>query len=125
MLDNPENKAILAKTITVEGSPRQAEHIAVAGEMGRISIALRSLAQVAKKDETAEALSQVVSKTAEAPEPATDAAGNPIKALYGDDTGYTRDSDLSQMLDRKSLSVPRVQVLRGDKSETIDFLGAQ
>jgi len=43
MLDNPENKAILAKTVTVEVNDTQAEQIAVATEMGKISMALRSL----------------------------------------------------------------------------------
>ncbi|MEQ1705996.1 MAG: Flp pilus assembly protein CpaB, partial [Rickettsiales bacterium] len=43
-LDNPENKAILAKTITVEVTPVQAEKISVASEMGKISVALVSTA---------------------------------------------------------------------------------
>jgi len=43
MLDNPENKAILAKTITVEVDVTQAEQIAIATEMGKITLALRSL----------------------------------------------------------------------------------
>lgn len=43
MLDNPENKAILAKTVTVEVNDAQAEQIAVATEMGKISMVLRSL----------------------------------------------------------------------------------
>ncbi len=43
-LDNPDNKAILAKTVTVEVTPHQAEQVAVAADMGKISIALRSLA---------------------------------------------------------------------------------
>lgn len=42
-LDNPENKAMLAKTITIEVSPKQAEEVQVAREMGRISFALRSM----------------------------------------------------------------------------------
>lgn len=42
MLDNPENKAILAKTVTVEVNDQQAEQIAVATEMGKISMSLRS-----------------------------------------------------------------------------------
>ncbi len=42
LLDNPENKAILAKTITVEVTPVQAEKISVATEMGKISVALVS-----------------------------------------------------------------------------------
>jgi len=48
MLDNPENKAILAKTVTVEVNDAQAEQIAVATEMGKISMALRSLAGAPK-----------------------------------------------------------------------------
>lgn len=42
MLDNPENKAVVAKTVTVEVSPSQAQMIAVAAELGKISLSLRS-----------------------------------------------------------------------------------
>lgn len=45
-LDNPENKAILAKTVTLEVTSEQAEKVAVASELGKISLALRSLAPV-------------------------------------------------------------------------------
>ena len=41
-LDNPDNKAIVAKTVTVEVTPTQAQEIAVASELGKISISLRS-----------------------------------------------------------------------------------
>src|SRR5262249_21137290 len=44
MLDNPKNKAIPAKTVTLEVSPEQAEKVNVAVELGKISLALRSLA---------------------------------------------------------------------------------
>lgn len=117
MLDNPENKAILAKTVTMECTPQQAEQIAVAGEMGKISLALRSLTP-AKKEPAKEA-------PVDAPAPVTldGEPANPIKDLYDqqDSSGFTRDSDLSHLLERRTMSVPRVQVLRGDKSETIDF----
>lgn len=42
-LENPENKAILAKTITIEVSPKEAQAVQVAREMGKISFALRSM----------------------------------------------------------------------------------
>jgi pilus assembly protein CpaB len=112
MLDNPENKAILAKTVTVECSSRQAEHIAVATEMGKISVALRSIASAEKRPENET-------------QPKESGEASPVQLLFGEGTGdggFTRDSDLSQLLDRKALMVPRVQVLRGDKSETIDFV---
>jgi pilus assembly protein CpaB len=41
-LESPENKALVAKNVTVEVTESQAEQIAVATEMGKISMALRS-----------------------------------------------------------------------------------
>lgn len=43
--DDVEGKAVLAKTATLEVTPKQAEVIAVASEMGRLSLSLRSLAK--------------------------------------------------------------------------------
>lgn len=114
MLDNPENKAILAKTVTVEVSPRQAEQVAVAAEMGKISIALRSAApEEAKKPTEA-------TGTGENANVLTDLYGNAVTPVPND-TGFTRDSDVSPVLEHKMLSVPRVQVIRGDKSENLEF----
>lgn len=87
-LDNPENKATIAKTITVEVTPRQAEEVAVASMMGTISVALRSLAETPK-----------------------------TKAAHAGQ-GYTSGADIMQL---KSAIVPHVQVIRGDKSETVEF----
>lgn len=110
-LDNPENKAILAKTVTVEVSPRQAEQVSVASEMGKISLALRSLAS--PKNETPEEERTLGLKNGK-----SDAA-NALIDLYGD---YTRDSDVSRMMHSSPVSVvPRVTVIRGDKTESIDF----
>jgi pilus assembly protein CpaB len=92
MLDNPENKAVLAKTVTVEVTPAQAAQVAVAAEMGKISMALRSLS-------------------------ATDAKTETKSAAEG---GFMRDSDISRMLDKGGAGM-RVQVIRGDKTENIDF----
>ena len=99
MLDNPENKAILAKTVTVEVSDRQAEQVAVATEMGKISIALRSLTNPQKTEDAASTVTPAV----------TD--------LYGN---YTRDSDVSQLLGG-SVS-PRMRVIRGDQVENLEFI---
>ena len=109
MLDNPENKAILAKTVTMECTPREAEGIAVAGEMGKISLALRSLTPAVKKDVSEQTPAPVIAK-GDAAE-AADAAPNPIKDLYGQQESGTRDSDLSRMLERRALLVPRTQRL--------------
>ena len=93
MLDNPENKAILAKTVTVEVSPRQAEEVAVAADLGKISIALRS------------------TSTAESKPDAT-----------SQEVGFTRDSDISEsLLGHKAAVGTRVHVMHGDKMENVDF----
>lgn len=90
MLDNPENTAVLAKTVTVEVTPKQAAQVAVAMEMGKVSLALRSLA-----------------------------SGDNAKKQIPEG-GFTRDSDISRMLDRGGAGM-RVHVIRGDKAEDVDF----
>ena len=107
MLDNPENKAILAKTVTVEVSDSQAEEVAVAEEAGKISLALRSLPNQPDMPKTAD---------------------SPIADLYGAQavaahtapaTGYTRDSDLGS-LPQNGGSVT-VRVIRGDQVQNLEF----
>ena len=107
MLDNPENKAVLAKTVTVEVSSHQAEQVAVAGEMGKISFSLRSIANAPVKKVVA----------------SNDPKQQVLQDLYGDGT---RDSDVSTILDHSNAIVSQVRVFRGDQSENIQFnRGAQ
>ena len=117
MLDNPENKAVLAKTVTVEVSPRQAEQVAVASEMGKISFSLRSLAanQVKKLPD--------ISPDKKPGDANLEKRRKALEELYGDGT---RDSDVSQLLERSGSIVSKVHVFRGDQSENIQFnRGAQ
>lgn len=119
MLDNPENKAILAKTITVEVAPREAEQVAVAEEMGKISIALRSLM-------SAEAPKVEITKTDEKPltpeaRAITELYGADSKPAVVEENNYTRDSDISQMLGHKGSAATRVHVIRGDQIENLQF----
>jgi pilus assembly protein CpaB len=90
MLDNPENKAVLVKTVTVEVPPKDAAKIGVAMEMGKVSLALRSIVDGDKDTK------------------------NPV------DAGFTRDSDLSRILNRGGAGM-RVHVIRGDKVEDVEF----
>jgi pilus assembly protein CpaB len=120
MLDNPENKAILAKTVTVEVNPRQAEQISVASEMGKIAVALRSLAASkpaeAKKEEGGPV--ELTPPTNEEARVMTDLYGNQTPDPQG--ANYTRDSDVSQLLDRNTI-VPRIRVIRGNQTENVEF----
>ncbi len=99
-LDNPENKAILAKTVTIEVSAHQAEQIAVAGDLGKISFVLRGLAVIDNK-----------------PAAADDPTGADAAATSPADPGYTRDSDVSGALGGGVSST--IRVFRGDQVETI------
>lgn len=114
MLDNPDNKAILAKTVTVECTRHQAEQIAVASEMGKISLALRS---VAKGEKKADKPKDVV---------LLDENGKQVDNLFGSgERKVTTSADIGNALERRVLDVPRVQVIRGDKTETLDFTRKQ
>ena len=109
-LNNPDNKAILAKTVTVEVTPRQAEQVSVAEELGKISMALVS--NGSKTDE--------VAATQETSAPKVVTLSNeaaPEKAS----TEYTRDGDVSSMLGKKEDSFSRVRVIRGDAVEILEF----
>lgn len=123
LLDNPDNKALLAKTVTVEVSPEQAEKVSVAEDMGKISFALRSLA----------ADNAVMTESAGDPK----AVGGPLEPVEGSQDfvsaitepaqlakpvkTYTRDRDISPSLGRHGTGSARVRVIRGDVSEQREF----
>lgn len=113
-LDNPENKALLAKTVTLEVSPRQAEAITVALEMGRISLTLRSLATDPAVASTTEPTSMSAT-----PETGMDYFYPPADLPAERD--YTRDSDISGILGNGGEGPTRVRVIRGEESEELQF----
>lgn len=114
-LNNPENVALLAKTVTLEVTPRQAEAINVALEMGKISLALRSLAA----DEQPESAAQ------ESDMPTDTANDMGLEYFYPDANlrEYTRDRDISKLLGNEgSAGAPtRVRVIRGEESTELEF----
>ena len=99
-LDNVENKAIPARTITLEVSPRQAESINVATGLGTISLSLRSLANT----ETNE-----------------DGSATGDKSLSPHEETYTRDTDVSRLLGNRGSVRSRVNLIRGGTAEQLDF----
>jgi len=82
--------AVLAKTVTFEATPKQAEVLNLIEQMGKVSLSLRSLAV--------------------AQEP------NAVRELPSRRHSYTIDSEASALLSRGN-SVPTVQVVRGDKTK--------
>ena len=92
--DDISGKAVVAKTATLEVTPKQAEVIAVASEMGRLSLSLRSLA---KKD--------------------------PQKALVRKARTYTWDTEASYLIPRKKSKKNKliVKVFRGGSGTARQF----
>jgi len=91
-LESKGGEAIVAHTATLEVTPKQSEMIAVASEMGKLSLSLRSLTTPPGEKTTA------------------DSTGNPGSGTF------TLDSEVSQLLARKDNTIT---VLRGTgKSET-------
>jgi pilus assembly protein CpaB len=88
-LDSKNGEALVAHTATLEVTPKQSEMIAVAAEIGKLSLSLRSLA--ANQSETS-------------------LAG----AATGDAQGtFTIDSEVSQLLPKPGAGAEGVTILRG------------
>lgn len=130
-LDNPENKAILAKTVTLEVTPKQAEEINVAKDLGKISLSLRSLSTSVQAAEVTPAADG--STPADAPKINTldDVLKENIDAekmsmadsLNGkvQEHNITRDTDVSQVITPENAAGTRVQVIRGNERSEVVF----
>ncbi|HEY3910100.1 MAG TPA: Flp pilus assembly protein CpaB [Stellaceae bacterium] len=101
-LDSKDGQAALARTVTFEVTPKECEIIAVAAEIGKLSLSLRSLA------------------AADSAKPLPAAAADPIGNRRDDNPrqrDFTLDSDVSQLLARRSggqnSSDGLVTILRG------------
>lgn len=93
-LDNPEQTAMLAKTVTLEVTPEQVEKINVAKDLGKISLSLRSLA---KDRANAEGM---------------------VPDRHG---RFTRESDVIGLLNPHESSKKKVTVIRGEDRQEFEF----
>ena len=90
-LDSKGNEAVVAHTATLEVTPKQSEIIAVATEMGKLSLSLRSLAAMPAEKSP------------------NDSVGE------GERGTFTLDSEVSQLLTTKGNSgAGAVTILRGN-----------
>jgi len=101
-MDNQQNTPALGKTATLELTPRQVEQIAVAQQMGSLSLSLRSLAVASA-------------------EPGV--GPEPVDAAPGKGKSYTWDSDVSRLTPpvNSPTSLRRVMVSRGGKVSAVQF----
>jgi pilus assembly protein CpaB len=85
-LDGKPGEAVVAHTATLEITPKQGEIIALASEIGKVSLTLRSLVPAAEEGE--------------------ENAERPSDSRLADATSFTLDSDLSPLLPRLPVSEP-------------------
>ena len=88
-LDSKNGEALVAHTATLEVTPKQSEMIAVATEIGKLSLSLRSLATASSEK-------------------------SPADSPTGDEKGtFTLDSEVSQLLPKPGAAAEGVTILRG------------
>lgn len=116
MMGNTENKAVLAKTVTLEVTPKQAESINVAKDLGKLSLSLRSLARDEKGN------GEATDKAAEAPLSFDDVLRDVPPEARTESQRITRDTDVSRMITPRGLA-GSVRVIRGSDRQTIEFSG--
>jgi pilus assembly protein CpaB len=88
-LDSKTGEALVAHTATFEVTPKQSEMIAVAAEIGKLSLSLRSLAAASSEKTPADS-------------PTGDAQGT-----------FTMDSEVSQLVPKPGAAESGVTILRG------------
>lgn len=116
MLNNPDNVAVVAKTLTLEVTPKQAEMVNVATNLGSISVSLRSLAS-AKSAEAQNAPAEA-GKDATNTDAAKVGEGQNPSQPQGN---FSTDTDVSKLMGDKSAVRAKVNVYHGTTSEQIDF----
>ena len=128
MLDNPENKAVLAKTVTLEVTPKQAEEINLAKDLGKISLSLRSLATNKKNADVPvvkpavanepESLDDILrAKDGAAPAPQSDSA--PVASDPA--PNVTRDTEVSKIISPEDAAGAQVTIIRGSERTNVQF----
>lgn len=128
MLDNPDNRAILAKTVTVEVSPEDVQKITVAEDLGKISLSLRSLTNevpavpppAPAADTSQETLPEAAELLAQPSEPAPPPTNSKSQVVSENGLTFTRDKDVSRALETNGIS-STIRVIRGDQVENVSL----
>ena len=128
--DDQNGKVTVAKTTTVEVTQKQAEMIAVAAELGRLSLSLHSLAKVSGSPESPAIGHPSNGSGRETVRPAALGTAGMLAAISGGLTGkadkakkptITWDREVSRAVEAGPQKQHRVTVMRGAKATTKSF----
>ncbi len=119
-LDSQSGQAVLAHTATLEVTPKQSEIIAVASDIGKLSLSLRSLFAATGELPSGEkppAEKQPGDNSSAAPPPGDKPSAN--SPVHGGRGTYTLDSDVSRLIPQPFIKKPNltddsVTILRGN-----------
>jgi pilus assembly protein CpaB len=134
-VDQRATEPAVARTTTLEVTPRQGEMLAVAAETGRLTLSLRSLAREDQNDSLPPApgapAQSIVAPAAEGTVPAPTgmrrAQGQVPSDQAAPDTAeapaqsYTLDSDTTHLLPPWSQGRPQITVFRGQRTEQVNI----
>ena len=117
MLDNPDNKAVLAKTVTLEVTPKQAEEINLAKDLGKLSLSLRSLATNKK---IADPIAPLDPNNPQNLDDILKARSNAVNP-NAPEPNMTRDTEVSKIISPEDASGSQVVIIRGGERTTVQF----
>lgn len=103
--DDQDGKPLVAKTATIEVTPKQAEQVALASNIGEIVLSLHSLAQ------TPQEMAEISDKG-----PKTLDSDKPVRG-----ESYTWDSQLSRVIPAPGGSSTEIKVGRGSTTEIVQI----
>ncbi len=110
-LDSKDAQAVLARTVTLEVTPKQSEMVALAADIGKLSLSLRSLAAAPRREPGVVAL---------AGSPADIVSDSSANSTEAPEAGsFTLDSEVSRLLPKPltikhNFSDGKVTILRGN-----------
>lgn len=127
--DDQDNKPIMAKTVTFEVTPKQAEIVRIAARLGSLSLTLRSLAEDSAQepipDLDAAALVASLEEGDTSDELAAEAALKAKAKTPPQEGRFTVDYEVSRLLGGVGNQAQKVVVMRGAKSEEKAFRNGQ
>jgi pilus assembly protein CpaB len=113
--DNKDGQAVVARTVTLEVTPKECEIVALAADMGKLSLSLRGL--IASSDDHRAVLAVVDSAADSAADPAPD----PDSTDGHGSAGFVLDSEVSRLVPKPFIfnhnySDGKVTILRGNSN---------
>lgn len=118
-LDSKDGQAVVARTVTLEVTPKQSEIVALAADMGKLSLSLRGLIATAHSDPGRISLAASGADAAVDPTADGTAMAPADSPADGNSPSFTIDSEVSPLLPKAfavkhNFSDGKVTILRGN-----------